>query len=284
MEKALRIIDSQRLSVGESPVWDEQTSRLYTIDIRGKCVRVTDWPTGDLRQIDLPQQVGCVVLTEDGNLIAAMEDGVYLVKDGGAMEKINREVTILGRRFNDGKAGPDGRLYVGTTDVHGEGAFYRMDHDGTMTMLFDHVGVSNGLAWSSDGKTMYYCDSNTKLVEAFDFCGETGTLSNRRTVLEMPFETGIFDGMTIDAEDKLWVAVWDGACILQVDPATGSILDRIDVPVSRSACCAFVGDTLEQMVITTAAFQKDDEPDAGKTFLLEKSVKGTLGHRFKMTI
>ena len=279
-----KIIDSRRLTVGESPLWDERTGTFYTVDIRGKCIREMDWSTGEIRQIDLPQQVGCIVLTEEGQLLAAMEDGVYLVESDGTVRKVSGEVQIFGRRFNDGKVGPDGRFYVGTTDVRCEGAFYRMDHDGSMTLLFDRVGVSNGLAWSADGKTMYYCDSNTKLVEAFDFCAETGTLSNRRTVLEMPFETGIFDGMAIDAEGQLWVAVWDGACILRVNPETKTVTDRIDMPVSRTACCAFAGEKLDRMVITSAAFEKEDEPMAGNTFVVDAPVPGTLSWRFQMQL
>lgn len=284
MEQKWKIIDSRNSIVGESPVWDERRNRLHTIDIRGKCIRTMDWNTGVITQTDLPQQVGCIALTEDGQLLAAMEDGVYLAGENGAVQKVSGEVQIFGRRFNDGKVGPDGRFYVGTTDVKGEGAFYRMDHDGSMTMLFDHVGVSNGLVWSADGKTMYYCDSNTKLIEAFDFCGETGTLSNRRTVLEMPFETGIFDGMTIDAEDKLWVAVWDGACVLRVDPAAQTILERIDLPVSRTACCAFAGEKLDELVITTAAYQKEAEPYAGSTFVVKVPAAGMDGYRFRMKL
>ena len=284
MEYCWKIIDSRNSIVGESPIWDERTARLYTIDIQGKCIRTMDWNTGIITQIDLPQQVGCIALTEDGRLLAAMEDGIYLVEENSAVRKVSGEVQIFGRRFNDGKVGPDGRFYVGTTDVKGEGAFYRMDHDGSMTLLFDHVGVSNGLAWSADGKTMYYCDSNTKRIEAFDFCCETGTLSNRRTVLEMPFETGIFDGMTIDAEDQLWVAVWDGACILRVDPDEQTILEQIDLPVSRTACCAFAGESLDQLVVTSAAYQRKEEPLAGNTFVMPISATGLAGYRFQMKL
>ena len=100
----------------------------------------------------------------------------------------------------------------------------------------------------------------------------------------MPFETGIFDGMTIDAEDKLWVAVWDGACILRVDPETQTILERIDMPVSRTACCAFAGEKLDRMVITTAAFGKDDEPLAGNTFVVEAPVSGLASYRFQLRL
>jgi sugar lactone lactonase YvrE len=100
----------------------------------------------------------------------------------------------------------------------------------------------------------------------------------------MPFETGIFDGMTIDAERKLWVAVWDGACILQVDPESGTILDRIDLPVSRTACCAFAGADLDQLVITSAAYQRQEEPLAGNTFVAPVSSTGLAAHRFQMKL
>lgn len=281
MEQNLRIIDRQHLIVGESPLWDEERGILYTVDIRGKCIRVLDWASGAVRQIDLPQQVGCIALTEDGTLLAAMEDGVYLVAENGLVERFSKPVRILGRRFNDGKAGPDGRFYVGTTDVRNEGAFYRMDGDGTMTKLLDHVGVSNGLAWSADGKTMYFCDSPRAVVEAFDFCAETGTLSNRRSILDMPFDGAVFDGMTIDAEDKLWVAVWDGACVLRIDPEAGKILSRIDVPTPRSSCCIFAGGSLHELIITSAAYEREEEPHGGNTFAVTLPVAGRAGYRFQ---
>ena len=280
--EGLQTIDECRLTVGEGPLWDEKRRILYTIDIRGKCIRGLEWDTGKHVQYDYPQEIGCIALTEDGALLAAMTEGIYIAERDGSLKPVCVPKTLKGRRFNDGKVGPDGRFYVGTTDYQHKGAFYRLDPDGRLTELFDEVGCSNGLAWSKDGRTLYYCDSPTKLLEAFDFDAASGTLSNRRTVMELPCETGEFDGMTIDEADHIWAAVWGAGSVLCIDPESRRVLKQIHFPVSKPSCCSFAGEGLKTLVVTSAAFQTDPaaEPEAGHTFAMKVSVPGLPTYRF----
>lgn len=277
-----RIIDSARLIVGEGPLWDEKKQILYVLDIRGRCVRTWNPETGEHQQFDYEQEIGCLALDEEGRLIAAMTKGIYYANPDGTLTPICEPESFKGRRFNDGKVGPDGRFYVGTTDYNHEGAFYRLDPDGTLVELLDHIGCSNGLAWSTDGKTLYYCDSPDRVLEAFDFDAETGSISNRRTIMPLPLEGGEFDGMTIDAEGMLWVAIWGEYCALRIDPLKAEVMEKLVFPVKRVSCCGFAGRDLNTLIITTAAYQTtpEEEPEAGCTYALEVPVPGLPTWRF----
>jgi len=278
------VIDRKNLLVGEGPLWDDRNQCLYYIDFLDRTIRRVDWNTKEVTQIDLDFDPGCLGLTDGDDLIVSAADHIRLLHPDGSSERISKPAEIYGLRFNDGKVGPDGRFYVGTKCAPGEttAAFYRMDTDGTLTVMFDGVSLSNGLAWNAAGDTMYYCDTPTLLLEAFDFDKETGTLSNRRTVMRIPLEQGRFDGMTIDAEDNLWIAVWGGSCALHIDPRKGDVIEKATLPVTKVACCGVAGEKLDEMVITTAAYQIDltEEPEAGFTYVTPLAVPGVKADRF----
>lgn len=281
----LKVLSEKKLVVGESPLWDDKNNVLYTIDVRGKSIQKRDWVTGEESQIMLPQMVGSIALMEDGTLMASLEDGIYQVGAEEELVCLHQKTAVKGDQFNDGKVGPDGAFYVGTMAANFGGAFYKLTPEGELLKLFDHVGCSNGLAWSSDEKTMYYCDSSTRKLEAFDFDKASGTLSNRRTICEVPDGKGEFDGMTIDARDHLWVGVWGGSCIYEVDPTVG-IVGKVDLPVSLGTCCAFADPEFKTLVITSAAKERDPlkEPMAGFTFQMEMDVPGRPTFRFQKSL
>ena len=278
----IRIIDEKRQIVAECPLWDDEKNLLYTIDILGMTVRTTDLDSLAHSEIKYPQEIGCIALCADGGLIAAMRDGIYRLSPDGSISPVCLPKALKGRRFNDGKVGPDGRLYVGTTDAGHQGAFYRVDHDGTLTELFDHMGCSNGLAWSGDHRTMYLVDSPDRMIYGFDFDEARGELSNRRSLMEVPSAVGEPDGMAIDAEDKLWLAVWGGGAFFRIDPVTAAVIEKYEMPVSKVSCCAFAGNELSTLAITSASkdISPNAEPDAGKTFALKVQVKGRRTWRF----
>lgn len=277
----LRVIDDKRQIVAECPLWDEKRNILYTIDILGKTVRSTDLNTLQHTEVTYPQEIGCIVLREDGRLVGAMRDGVYDLNSDGTMTPICVPEKLKGRRFNDGKVGPDGRLYVGTTDANHLGAFYRVDKDGNMVELLDHMGCSNGLSWTSDRRTLYLVDSPDRMIYAFDFDSEKGEISNRRRVMEVPSPVGEPDGMTIDAEDKLWLAVWGGNAFYRIDPVKREVMEKHEMNVSEVSSCGFAGEKLETLIITSAALRLEhDEEDAGKTFALNVNVRGVSSWRF----
>ena len=154
-----------------------------------------------------------------------------------------------------------------------------METDGDLCEFFDGVGNSNGLAWNADGKKMYYNDTPTGKTEVFDFCD--GRLSNRRDVIK--YTSGSPDGMTIDADGNLWVALWGSGTVVCVNPSNEKIIQKIELPVSQPASCAFAGDDLKSLVITTAAHGVSlrDEPLAGSTFVIKIDVQGVPDVRLK---
>ena len=272
----MRIINHENCSVGEGPLWDAKTKTFWQVDIRGKCLYKIQ--EGSVEKIDLPQKVGCMALTETGRVLAAMEDGVYWLD---TMTLAHQPIRIKGERFNDGKVGPDGAFYLGTVDMGGNGAFYRL-RDGILTELFGGCWCSNGLDWTADEKTMVYADSLLYKVELFDFDKATGELSNRRTLRSFPESWGKPDGLTVDAEDNILLAFWDGHGILHLDGKTGETIQKIETPCPKASCCAFGGEDNKTLFITTAAM--DDVPaypDAGKTFALEMPVGGKAIYYYK---
>ena len=277
----MQIIDqTYRCIVGEGPLWDEREEMLLFVDILGECILKLDYKTKKIERIDVGQQVGCMALCENGDLLLAMQDGIYRLSASGEKTLAHQPIQIKGRRFNDGKVGPDGCFYVGTTDANGEGAFYRLKN-GVLEELFDHCACSNGLDWSLDGKKMFYCDTRRKKIEIFDFDAEHHTLSARRTFVEIPAELGCPDGFAMDEQEHIWLGLWDGCAILEIMP-DGTFGKRIEVPAKKASCCCFAGKDLQDLIITTAS--KDDAEDyplSGYTFVKHIEAKGKKSFRYK---
>ena len=281
MEKELIIVNATNSLVGEGPLWDVKTNTFLFLDIRGKCVWKHNVQINKCDKIELPQQIGCMGVCENGDLLVALEDAIYRLDKNGEMTKAHQDIKIKGRRFNDGKVGPDGAFYTGTSDDNNMGAFYRLK-DGVLTELFEGCGCSNGLEWTTDEKIMYYIDTPRQMIELFDFKKATGELSNRRKFMDVPIELGKPDGMTLDANDDLWVALWDGNKVIQIDKDTKKIKNEICVPCPKASCCAFGGLELDELYITTAGFYDAEEyKNAGNTFKTVLDVKGKRMNYYK---
>lgn len=282
MFKDIEIFADRNCIVGEGPTYDEINKQLYTVDIRNNCYFVTDYNSGKVQKYDVPQQLGCLALCEDGDVILSMEDGIYFRDAEGKLTLAHKPTEIKGRRFNDGKVGPDGCYYVGTTDNNKKGAFYRLSN-GILTEIFGDCGCSNGLDWTKDAKTLYYCDSREQKIESFDFSITQHSLSNRKTIMNIAEDFGSGDGMTIDEKGNLWLAVWGGYCVLNIEPSTGRVLKEIKLPVEKVSSCAFAGDDMKDLIITSAAFETslDEQPYAGYTFRYRCDVPGCHINRYK---
>jgi sugar lactone lactonase YvrE len=269
-----------RCIVAEGPLWDDRTNTLWFVDILGECIFKMDYSTNEIQKIDVGQQIGCMALCENGDLLLAMQDGIYRMNEQGEKILAHQPIKIKGRRFNDGKVGPDGCFYVGTTDANGMGAFYRLK-DGVLEELFDHCGCSNGLDWTVNESMLFYCDTRLQKIEVFDFDQKHHTLSNRRTFVEIPKELGCPDGFCMDENDHIWLGLWDGNAILEVKP-DGSFGERIDVPAKKASCCIFAGEGLDDLIITTASKgDVDDYPLSGYVFMKKMNVKGKKSFRYK---
>jgi sugar lactone lactonase YvrE len=208
-----------------------------------------------------------------------LRDGFWIVGDGAPRRVAAVEVGA-GVRFNDGKCDPAGRFWAGTMAYDDEpavGALFRLDPDLSVSKQLSDVTISNGLAWSGDQRTMYYIDTPTRRVDRFAFDPESGSISDRQTVVEIPETSGYPDGMTIDAEEGLWIAMWDGG---RIERYIGGRLERIvEMPVSRPTSIAFGGSDYDEMFVTSASTGLTDEerakqPLAGALFRIRPGVVG----------
>ncbi len=273
-----------KVLLGEGPWWNAKTQQLYWVDIEGKAFHVFEPANGSDRKIDVGQMIGCAVGKRSGGVLLALQNGFYNLdlKTERLAAIADPEEHLPENRFNDGKCDSAGRFWAGTTRVqHDEpsGFLYRLDPDLNVYRQLDDVWISNGLAWSTDDKTMFYIDSPTGEVVAFDFDAATGEIGNERLVIEIPEDCGSPDGMTIDEEGMLWVALWDGWRVIRVNPADGQIIDDVRLPVARPTSCCFGGANLDELYITTASTRMPAEelakqPLAGGIFRCKPGVRG----------
>ncbi|SDZ64376.1 Sugar lactone lactonase YvrE [Evansella caseinilytica] len=281
--KAELVVDAKAM-LGEGPCWDDREQKLYWVDIIGKTVHCYDPETGENQTLHVNAYVGCVVLKEDGGLLAGLQNGIFSI-DMRTYERQfidNPEQQKPENRFNDGKVDPSGRFWAGTMHIDGkqqEGALYRMGSDRKMHKVIDDISISNGLAWDIKQKIMYYIDTPTRKVAAFDYDPRTGKIANKRTAVIIPENEGYPDGMTIDAEGMIWVAHWDGARVSRWNPHKGEKLTEILFPVRCVTSCCFGGKELDELYVTTANDEWNDE--AGGLFRVKTTVKGIASTRFR---
>ncbi len=281
-----QLLHDSRCLLGEGPVWDHKTQKLYWVDIEGYAVHVLDTKSSDHGVIDVGTYVGSLCVRRSGGLILALKDRfVAFDPETGEMTPLaDAETRLPGNRFNDGKCDPAGRFWAGTLmldEDHGEGQgnLYCLYPDHRVELKMPGVWISNGLAWTSDNRTMYYIDSPLRTVSAFDYDLETGSITNRRVAILVAEGMGYPDGMAIDEEDKLWIAHWDGACVRRWDPQTGEVLATIEMPVTRPTSCVFGGENFETLYITSASTRLSPEqlapqPLAGAVFQCKPGVRG----------
>lgn len=273
--------------MGEGVFWSEREQRVYWVDIQGKRLHRFDPASGTNETRSLDKQVGTAVERAEGGLVLGLDDGVAGYDfDSEELDYWCDPMEGDGsNRLNDGKAGPDGRFYVGGIGEAGTQKLYCIDRDRSWRVAVEGVTCSNGLAWSLDHRLMYYIDTPTMQVVAYDFDKDSGQLSGKRKVVEVEERYGMPDGMTLDSEGKLWVAHWMGNAVRRWDPDTGELLDEIAVPAARVTSCAFGGPEYKDLYITTASvgFAEEDwvmQPQAGGLFHVPLEVAGIPNFSF----
>ena len=287
-EAGVELVLDARAELGEGPVWDDETGELVWVDIlKGRVHRTT--PAGVDTVLEVGRSVGAVGLRRGGGLVMATDDGFHLLDPGATTTRriAAVEADDPATRANDGKVDPQGRFWAGTMafdEVTVSGSLYRLDPDGTVTRHLTDVGISNGIDWSADGRTMYFIDSPEAGVDTFRWDGEAGTISDRRRLATIPADGGKPDGMTLDAEGYLWVACWGGWAVRRYAP--DGTLDRvIRFPVAHTSSVAFGGPDLDELYVTTAWHLLSEEdraaqPLAGGLFRCRPGVRGRLPGRF----
>ncbi|CAM5472829.1 MULTISPECIES: SMP-30/gluconolactonase/LRE family protein [Streptomyces] len=238
-------------ALGEGPTWDPATGRLVWLDILGARLHTYDPSSGRRTIRTAPQHVGAAKPRAGGGLVLNLRDGVGLLDPDDTFRWLHHE-PVAGRRANDAAVAPDGSLWAGTMrydEAPGGGTLSRLTGDGAVRTVLPDVTVSNGTGWSPDGRLMYYVDSPTRRVDVFDH-DEDG-IRDRRTLVEIEEGAGFPDGLTVDAEGCVWVALWDGGAVRRYTPA--GELDRvITLPTPRTTACAFGGPGLTDLYVTTA--------------------------------
>jgi sugar lactone lactonase YvrE len=265
-------------ALGEGPIWDARTQTLYWIDILNKRI----YRGGDVL-IELDDIIGCIAPRKSGGLVLTQRFGF------ASLDLDSLTVTSLtslsdepsNNRFNDGKCDPRGRFLAGTMDM-GEkdpnGSLYSFEKN-AITKLVGHVTISNGLTWSPDYKTLYYIDTPTREVRAFDYDLETGAVADPRSIICIPDGFGWPDGMTSDMQGNLWIAMWGGAQVTKWNPNTGQLLEKIPVPAKNVSSCIFGGKDLNELYITSARVGLDETtlaqyPLTGGLFRIQTDVEG----------
>ncbi len=276
-----------RADVGEGPIWDPETGTLLWVDITGSAVHRFDPSTGEDDCVDVGIDVGAVAVRASGGLVMAATDGFRsLAADGSQTVLAEVEADDPSMRMNDGKCDRHGRFWAGTMAYDeaapaGLGKLYRLDPDLSVRAMVDGVSISNGIDWSPDDRLMYYIDSPTRQVDVFDFDLDDGAITNRRTLIQVDASLGFPDGMTVDANGDLWVAVWGGSRVVHYAP-DGSERGVVRFPVSQTSSCAFGGADARDLYVTSAArgISKDAEPEAGSLFRARPGAMGQAPNSF----
>lgn len=273
-------------ALGEGPLWHVETQTLYWIDHLKSQFFTYTLLSGQLTPYDLPYKPGCLAFLEGGGLLVAATNGLNVWRDNTLTPITGNIAHQPPNRFNDGAADRAGRFWVGTASDEPVNHLYCVDTDGTVQIVEHNIGISNGIAWSPDNKTLYYSDSGgAGIVWAYDFDLERGTITHRRTFLPPTGSGAVADGLTVDSEGCLWIAYWDGWKVCRYDP-DAKLMAEIPVPVQRPTSCTFGGEALTTLYITSAGADLDraQQPQTGDLFSIETGVKGMPEPKVRVTL
>jgi D-xylonolactonase len=267
-----------RATLGEGPVYDCATEALYFVDIKGMRLHRLRLGDGARDTWDMPEPIGWIAPRANGHgLVAGFKSGFAMLQlDPLSIRAIGApEPNRHTNRLNDAKVDPKGRIWAGSMDdeeTRESGALYRLDPSLHWARVDDNYGVANGPTFSPSGDTLYHADSAKRVVYCFDLAGD-GQLSNKRIFVRFEDDWGYPDGMTTDADGGVWIAHWDGARISRFAP-DGALDRSITLPVSRPTSCAFAGEDLHRMFVTSASIGREEEPLAGALFEINARVRG----------
>ncbi|MEP7327627.1 MAG: SMP-30/gluconolactonase/LRE family protein [Betaproteobacteria bacterium] len=272
-----------RASLGESPVWSVAEQALYWVDINAPSLNRFDPATGRNTIMPMPASIGCFALRERGGFVIALRDGIWLARADGTPERkiADAPYNASTQRFNDGRCDRQGRFLAGAMNEQRDAsnaALWRVDADHSITRVLDGMMVSNGLAFSPDGRTMYHADTPTRTVRAFAYDTATGTPSAPRTFAQFTGEGDRPDGGVVDSAGNYWTAFYRGGKVLQVSPA-GVTLAAFETPALCPTMCAFGGPDLRTLYVTSARQHREAEelarlPYSGGIFSMRVDTPG----------
>ena len=278
-----------RAIVGEGSYWDQVNQRLLWVDILDHKIYAYDPETRSNSGFDLGQDIGTVVMTESGLWAYADQNGIGFFNpktgektDGAKPEEDNTKI-----RFNDGKCDPRGTFWAGTMAYScekGAGILYEFDGKGKVKQKIMNTTISNGLVWNDVNTKFYFIDSLTYEVHEYDYDINTGDIQNKKVIARINEKIGLPDGMAIDSENHLWVAIFDGGKVFRINPETGETVFEVIVPAPKVTSCAFGGPNLDELYITTACYEMNEEqlaayPYSGSLFKVKVPFKGVLPNK-----
>ena len=274
-ELTIEQIGSRSSKWGEGPIfWQDH---LYYVDIEGHALIRLDTQSGVEKIWDMDERIGTVVPCQSGDLLCAGDSGIYRFNplDGSKISLADPEAEKRpDNRFNDGKCDPGGRFWAGTISTvkkTGDASLYRLDQSGSLTRMIPGVTNSNGICWDLEKKLMYYIDTPTQKVTVYDYDLASGKIENSRIAVDFTKfgVEGSPDGMTMDSEGMLWVAMCHGGAVLQVNPDTGELLRKVLLPCVETTACTFGGNRLDRLFVTTGIHKTLEEAGAGHVFVVD---------------
>ncbi|XP_073955505.1 regucalcin-like [Choristoneura fumiferana] len=293
------------LAHGESPHWDARAQALYFVSAYEKTIHKYVLATGEHTKTQLDGNIGFLVPIEGklSQFLVGVERKLLVVQWDGREGSEAAVVEQLGEvdqetptnRLNDGKADPRGRVFAGTLSFEsssglpewGKASFYRIDGSG-ITKVHNKIGLSNGMAWDRAARAMYYIDSPERKVRRYDYDEETGEISNMRhicNVNDISGMEGFPDGMTIDTDGNLWVALCRSGCVLHVTPR-GTLLRTLRLPATQVTSCTFGGPNYDILFVTSSrrlCKEGEETPADGCSFMITGlGVKGHPNMNFKL--
>lgn len=283
MKRKVDILCASHCILGESPLWHAERKSCFWVDIENGILYEYSWTQKTTQYWKFNHRLTLVLQGEDNKLILALD--AKIARFDLETEQIDWLVDVetdSNARCNDGACDSEGRLWVGTMHLehkHEAGALYCIHNNLKVEKKLNNTTISNGIAWSLDKKRLYFIDSPTQLVQSFIFDEKTGKINFEKNVISIPKEKGSPDGMAIDEEGMLWIAQWGGFGLYRWNPHDGELIDKIEVPVPQVSSCAFVGENLEYLMITTARENMKKEeleryPQSGDVFWVKAGVKG----------
>lgn len=273
MPSAPVLFDPGPFELAEGPIWSGDS--LLWVDINAGTVHRRRPGATERESVDLGQSVGCLFIDSAGNLLAALREGIARISfERGIEEWIDRSIAAEpDRRFNDGKADAQGRLWIGSMldgMATGTGILHVLDPPAGLRTARTGLTIPNGIAWSVGGKRMHHIDSPRRIVETLDFEPRSGSVGGVVSSFRTPEHLGYPDGMCADSEGHLWIAHWGGGCVTRWDPQAGRMLDRIELPAANITACAFGGTALTDLFITTAR----DQNSGGAVYACRPGARG----------
>jgi sugar lactone lactonase YvrE len=279
------ILYATKCILGESPLWHPERRSCFWVDIEKGILYEYNQNLNKLQSWQFKEKLSLVIVAKSGRLLLALNTKIALFDlESEQLQWLLDVEPSSSNRCNDGACDSMGRLWVGTMHLQhkaGSGALYCIDQNLGIHKKLPATTISNGIAWSRDNKRLYYIDSPTRVVQSFIFGEKTGDIVFEKNVIEIPADMGSPDGMALDEEGMLWIAQWGGFGVFRWNPHNGKLMDRIELPVPQVSSCAFAGEGLDYLLITTASenmseHQLEKYPESGNTFFVKAPVKGNL--------